>query len=65
MTPVQLKRKWVDHIYPDVKGKGRNKRIAQRSSFMLGYERAILDVKAKFQSLVLEDEDNGKNDVSV
>lgn len=67
MTPAELKRKWVNQIYPEVKGKGRNKRLAQRSSFMLGYERAILDVKAKFQLLVMEQEDERieESDLSV
>lgn len=31
---------------------------------MMGYERAILDVKFKFEMLV-EEADNGKDDVSV
>lgn len=66
MTPAQLKRKWVNQIYPEVKGEGRNKRLMQRSAFMMGYERAILDVKSKFEMLV-EETDNGKDkdDVSV
>lgn len=64
MTPRELKLKWVNHIYPEVKGKGRNKSLAQRSAFMMGYERAMLDVKCKFQ-LLIEEEENGKDDVSV
>jgi len=65
MTPMQLKQKWVNALYPEVKGKGRNKRLSQRSAFMMGYERAILDVKAQFL-LAVEEETSGQgSDVSV
>lgn len=63
MSPTQLKQRWVNALYPEVKGKGRNKRVTQRSAFMMGYERAILDVKAQF--LLAVEEDNEERDLQV
>jgi hypothetical protein len=65
MTPTQLKQKWVNTLYPEMKGKGRNKRLSQRGAFMMGYERAILDVKAQFLLAVKEETNGQGSDVSI
>jgi hypothetical protein len=60
MSVKNQRDKWMNNLYPVIeRGSHSIVRNKQRAAFMMGYERAILDMKAKLWQKVLE-EDNAK-----
>lgn len=56
-----LKNKWLEEIYPGIKKQGPHwmTRDKQRRAFLMGYERAIMDVKDRLMFKIMEEEGNG------
>lgn len=53
----QQRTKWLDELYPQIKsGPHSTVRTKQRNAFLMGYDLAIRDMKAKLWQRILEEE---------
>ena len=55
-----LKHKWLEEFYPGIKKRGPHwiTRDKQRRAFLMGYERAVMDVKDRLMFKIMEEEEN-------